>query len=79
MIEANINCYERGKKVRKPQKGDMGTFTVIWKVQRVDRRTSKQTHGYSIRLSEKGLQEMIIVADRQGIRSVLTEIWLQGN
>jgi hypothetical protein len=41
MIEASITYYDRREKVSKPQKGDMGTFTVIWKVQRVDRRTSK--------------------------------------
>jgi hypothetical protein len=37
MIEATIAYYDREEKVCKPQKGDMGTLTVIWKVQGVDR------------------------------------------
>jgi hypothetical protein len=37
MIEVTITYYDRGEKVCKPQKGDMGAFTVIWKVQGVDR------------------------------------------
>ena len=41
MNRATITYYDRREKVCKPQKGDMGTFTVIWKVQRVDRRASK--------------------------------------